>query len=366
MYIPKYFRLDDMEQVIDLITQQPLGILVTYDGTQSIASHIPFEASVTNGAISLTGHVARANPIWQVLQNSPDALVIFQGPHTYISPSWYEDINVPTWNYLAIHLYGTTRIIIDDEFRSAMKQLLDRYEANRPQGRPWDTLPSDFRESQMKGIVGLEILVTRVEAAAKMSQNRNPHDYQNIISELERSPDYHDREVGKIMKHLRDKTEGAQSQAPIDVQLHRTLAAELFNLTWDLIEKTDRTAIDDDQMVNAAHASRWHWGMVGTPLNLARGEWQISRVYSLIGRAEPALFHAKKSLALCLDHQLGDFDLGFAYEALARAHAVQGDLRERDDNIARAKKCAERIGKDSDRSWLLKNVDTIQSLSLPQ
>ena len=157
---------------------------------------------MSNGNITLTGHVARANPIWQVLQNSPDALVIFQGPNTYISSSWYEDINVPTWNYLAVHLYGKTRIMASDEFRSAMKDLLDRYEVHRPQGRPWDALPSDFRESQMNGIVGLKILVTRVEGAAKMSQNREPYDYQNIVSELERSPDYSDQEVGKVMKHL--------------------------------------------------------------------------------------------------------------------------------------------------------------------
>ncbi|WDL96437.1 hypothetical protein [Alicyclobacillus sp. ALC3] len=151
----------------------------------------------------------------------------------------------------------------------------------------------------------------------------------------------------------------------VDKEVHKKLAVDLFNLTWDLIEKINRSEIDNGEMVNAAHASRFHWGLVGSPLNLARGEWQISRVYSVLGRSEPSLFHAKKSLEICLDSQLGDFDLGFAYEAMARAYAVQGDSMQRDQNIRLAKYAADRIGKEDDRTWLLKNVDTVTSLSLP-
>lgn len=158
----------------------------------------------------------------------------------------------------------------------------------------------------------------------------------------------------------------AELKASVDNEVHKKLAVDLFNLTWDLIENTDRNIIEDEQMVNAAHASRFHWGIVGTPLNFARGEWQISRVYSILRRGEPALFHAKKSLELCLDNQLGDFDLGLAYEALARAYAVQEDTAQRDENIALAKQSAERIRKESDTMWLLENVNTVESLSLPK
>jgi hypothetical protein len=165
---------------------------------------------------------------------------------------------------------------------------------------------------------------------------------------------------------LRSDIDMTESKPTVDNQIHKKLAVDLFNLTWDLIEKTDRNEVEDETMVNAAHASRFHWGMVGTPLHFTRGEWQISRVYSLMGRAEPALFHANKSLNLCLDNQLGDFDLGFAYEALARAYAVQGDMTQRDENIAFAKQSAEHVGKETDRMWLLKNVHTVQSLSLPK
>ncbi|MFL5736268.1 MAG: MerR family transcriptional regulator, partial [Actinomycetota bacterium] len=108
----------------------------------------------------------------------------------------------------------------------------------------------------------------------------------------------------------------------------RPLAAGLFNETWTLLERADRTADDDDRMVHVAHASRFHWGNVGSPENLAIGEWQISRVYAVLGRAEPALHHANRSLQLCRDRGVGDSALAYAYEALARASLVAGDRTE--------------------------------------
>ncbi|WP_053367970.1 hypothetical protein [Bacillus sp. FJAT-27245] len=152
----------------------------------------------------------------------------------------------------------------------------------------------------------------------------------------------------------------------VDKEVHKKLAIELFNYTWDLIETPTRSEADDENMINAAHASRFHWGIAGTPLQFARGEWQTSRVYSLMGRAEPALYHAKKSLDLCLSNNLGDFDLGFAYEALARAYAVEGDMRQRDEHISLGMRAAEQVQKEGDKAWLLKNVDTVATLSLPK
>ena len=108
----------------------------------------------------------------------------------------------------------------------------------------------------------------------------------------------------------------------------RLLAAQLFNETWRRLEHERRTRPDDDRMIHAAHASRYHWGQVpaATPAHLARGEWLISRVYSVLGRTEPALHHAQRVLDLCQENSIGDFDLAFAYEALARAHAVAGGM----------------------------------------
>jgi hypothetical protein len=106
---------------------------------------------------------------------------------------------------------------------------------------------------------------------------------------------------------------------------HRKQAVENFNKTWDLIEKKERTKEEDFEMIHTAHASRFHWGLAGTPLNYARGEWQISRVYSLLKMGDSALLHGEQSLDLCLQNNFGDFDLAFAYESVARAYMVKGE-----------------------------------------
>jgi hypothetical protein len=104
----------------------------------------------------------------------------------------------------------------------------------------------------------------------------------------------------------------------------RKLAVDLFNHVWTLLDKPDRTVEEDDEMVHAAHASRLHWGEVGTAVNLVRGEWQVARVYATLGRADPALYHARRCLELCDGAELEEWDLPFAYEALARANLVAG------------------------------------------
>ncbi|MBW5448816.1 hypothetical protein GE107_22505 [Cohnella sp. CFH 77786] len=124
-----------------------------------------------------------------------------------------------------------------------------------------------------------------------------------------------------------------QHRSVVDRAVHRQLAADLFNAAWDVMDRTNRDAGDNELMIHMAHASRYHWGVVGTPLNWARGEWQISRAYALVGRDEPALHHAKSSLRLCHEHHLGGFDLGFAHEAMARAYALQHNDKERDSVI---------------------------------
>jgi hypothetical protein len=108
----------------------------------------------------------------------------------------------------------------------------------------------------------------------------------------------------------------------------RKLAAALFNRVWELMEKPRRTREEDDEMIHAAHASRYHWGVVGKPENRARGEWQISRVYTVLRRGEPAVAHAQRCLEICEQHGLADWDLAYAYESLARAHKTAGHTAE--------------------------------------
>jgi hypothetical protein len=141
----------------------------------------------------------------------------------------------------------------------------------------------------------------------------------------------------------------------------RLLAAQLFNQTWRLLEHRGRTRADDDDMIHTAHASRYHWGQVPevTPAHLARGEWLISRVYAVLGRAEPALHHAHRVLDLCREHHIGDFDLAFAYEALARAHAVAGDPGRAGECTDQALTAAAGIADGDDRVLVLADLETI-------
>jgi hypothetical protein len=141
--------------------------------------------------------------------------------------------------------------------------------------------------------------------------------------------------------------------------LHKQFAVDLFNQTWDLLDKQERTPEEADTMVHAAHASRYHWGEIGTPLEFERGEWQISRVYAVLNRPQAALYHAQRCLDLCLENKIRDFDLAFAYEALARAYAVAGDLEQSGEYMERAMKAAEEIEDPGNREYLEGELLTI-------
>ena len=141
----------------------------------------------------------------------------------------------------------------------------------------------------------------------------------------------------------------------------RLLAAQLFNETWRLMEQEHRTIEDDDRMIHAAHASRYHWGLVpeATPANLARGEWQISRVYAVLKRAEPARYHAQRVLDICQDNGIADWDLAFAFEALARAHAVAGETGKARHYTDRALAAVDNITDEEDRVLVLADLEII-------
>lgn len=139
----------------------------------------------------------------------------------------------------------------------------------------------------------------------------------------------------------------------------RQLAVDLFNGVWRLLEREDRDTADDDRMLHMAHASRYHWGEVGEPVNHSRGEWQCSRVYAVLGRAEPALHHARRGLEICQEHAIKDFDIAFAYESLARAHAVAGDREQAREWTERALEAAGAIAEADDRELLLSDLESI-------
>ena len=138
-----------------------------------------------------------------------------------------------------------------------------------------------------------------------------------------------------------------------ELEWHRKTAVKLFNATWDLIDKKDRTIEDNDEMIHSAHSSRYHWGQVVSagvpdtgPINLERGEWQISRVYSILNRPHAAMYHAQRCIDICEENTIGDFDLAFAYESMARACAIMGNKEQLEKYLTLAKEAGEKIEKE--------------------
>lgn len=149
------------------------------------------------------------------------------------------------------------------------------------------------------------------------------------------------------------------SPSKLEPEVERDLAAHLFNYTWTLLEK-ERRAEEDELMIHAAHAARLLWWTIAKPEQHARGEWQLARVYSVLGRAEPALHHARRSLEICEQNGIRDFDLAFAYEALARAHAVAGDREESARFLELGRQAAEQITEDDDREIVLRDLASVR------
>ena len=166
-----------------------------------------------------------------------------------------------------------------------------------------------------------------------------------------------------ILGQLTSEDPNAMTTSPapteIDPATRRTLAVGLFNHVWTLLEKPDRTPEQDDEMMHAAHASRYHWGEIGEAVNLARGEWQCSRVYAVLGRAELALWHARRCVGINEANGIADWDIASAYEAMARAYLTAGDLAEVATWKAKAQAAAEAIADPADREVIEGDLATL-------
>jgi DNA-binding transcriptional MerR regulator len=154
-------------------------------------------------------------------------------------------------------------------------------------------------------------------------------------------------------------TDTPQATIELDAADHRRLGTDLFNVVWTLLETPARTPAQTDEMIHAAHASRHHWTFGGEPANLSRGEWQCSRVYAVLGRGEPALWHARRCVALCEEHGLGDWDLASAYEAMARACGVAGDAVAAATWKSRATAALDAIADPADREVIEGDIATL-------
>ena len=210
MYIPSSNAEHRPDVMLDFIEAHPLGALVTAGGEGLFATHLPLVVDRTRGAHGvLEGHVARANPHHRLPHAAGEALVIFQGPDAYVTPAWYaakaeHGRVVPTWNYVAVHAYGTLRFVEDRDFlRRHLEQLTARHEAGRE--HPWAVTdaPADYVAGLERAIVGVELTITRLEGKWKMSQNRPAADIDGVVRGLGESPRAGDRAVAAIVEARR-------------------------------------------------------------------------------------------------------------------------------------------------------------------
>lgn len=190
MYLPPHFAEQHTETLHHLITENPLGALVVSGPDGLDANHIPFELDSQSG--TLRAHVARANPVWQQVQNGAPVLVIFQAEQGYISPNWYPSKHethrqVPTWNYRAVHVHGSIQIRDDEKYvRGVIGRLTREHERRTGDAKPWKMADSEpaYIDGLVRAIVGIEIAITRITGKFKLSQNKDARDQQGAIDAL--------------------------------------------------------------------------------------------------------------------------------------------------------------------------------------
>jgi transcriptional regulator len=203
VYIPEHFRLRHNADALTFMRANPFAILISTTETDPFATHLPLFVRQEGEKVLLRGHVAKANPHWRYLEEQAQCLTIFHGPHSYISPNNYSAReSVPTWNYAAVHVYGSARIFSSaDDLQQMLHELMQTFEpAYRAQ---WETLNPTFRENMLRQIVGFEIVASRIEGKFKLSQNRTHEDQANVIASLDQSDDSVVSGVARMMKDLR-------------------------------------------------------------------------------------------------------------------------------------------------------------------
>jgi transcriptional regulator len=202
MYLPRHFREDDLTQLHNFMRQHPFALIITNQDSIPVGSHVPLILDDQQGPYgTLAGHFALGNQQWQTFDGSQQALVVFQEPHAYISPTWYEEPakSVPTWNYAVVHAYGTPRIIDDhEELMGLLAAQSKTFEA--PIENPWTFEQSDaWIQKMARGVVGFAIEISRLEGKFKLNQNRSLRDQERVASVLSNSGDSASTSVASLM-----------------------------------------------------------------------------------------------------------------------------------------------------------------------
>ena len=202
VYLPPAFTEKRPEVLMGHIERYDFGLLVTHGAEGLVASHIPFLIERDGERLHLQGHLARPNPQVGDLARGGEVLAIFNGPHAYISPNWYATSpSVPTWNYADVHAYGTVQLVEDAQWlRRFLVRLSERHEARNPVAWRMQQLPEDYVETMLKGIIGLDIALTRLEGKYKLSQNRPAADRPGVIAALDAQGDPEAHAVARLMR----------------------------------------------------------------------------------------------------------------------------------------------------------------------
>jgi transcriptional regulator len=207
MYTARHFNFEekDLNEIEKLVREFGFATLISVKDGLPWATHLPLQLEKNEaGDWLLHGHVARANETWRHFEAGKQVLAVFMGPHSYISPSWYNHKNVPTWNYQAVHLYGTPRLLEGDELQSMLTKLMARYEnAHAEKPISFAEVPDDIIQGDLKGLMGFAIKVERIQAVSKLSQNRDNESYFNITEHLKNLGAYDSTRIAEEMEKRR-------------------------------------------------------------------------------------------------------------------------------------------------------------------
>jgi transcriptional regulator len=201
VYIPEFNRQEDRSAILAFMRANPFAILVSNADGIPFATHLPLLVDEIGDQVVVQGHMAKANAHWKSMKENDESLVIFHGPHAYISPSLYEiRESVPTWNYAAVHVYGEATLFSDEAgLHKTLHRMINTFESSYM--AQWSELSDQYRSRMMKHIVGFEIKTKRVEAKFKLSQNRTKDEQAQVIQSLNQSKDSNISGVAELMQH---------------------------------------------------------------------------------------------------------------------------------------------------------------------
>ncbi len=200
MYIPAYFVEKDEETLLKFMNEFNFATLITSENDIPFATHLPFIIEKRDDKVYLSAHLAKANPHWKQFENSKNALVIFHQPHAYISPLHYEEKqNVPTWNYVAVHAYGSIKTFPPVENLRLLEKQVETFDPQYFQTN-WQQLSDEYKNNLAKGVVAFEIEITDLQGKKKLNQNKRGKDAENVIKALEKSDNENERIIAEYMK----------------------------------------------------------------------------------------------------------------------------------------------------------------------